>query len=96
MFERFRLPKTITVTVTQEDIDTGKRREPTECPIGLALQRRFKRPVIVGPGSIYVTKRGFLRNSTFYVPSPEMTRFIIDYDSRKPVSPSTLTMERWK
>lgn len=45
--------KTITVSVTQEDIEKGRRKEARSCPIALAARRAFKeRPLAVDGWSI--------------------------------------------
>lgn len=46
------------VRVTQEFIDYGLRREPSECPIALALASWSNHPWRVAPGTAYDRDRG--------------------------------------
>ena len=68
------------IDVTQEDIVNGKKKSCDECPIALAMIRAGYKNVSVGS---YFISSG---NLTYLVP-PEVTKFVLDFDAEKPVSP---------
>jgi hypothetical protein len=74
----------IEVNVTSKNIEQAQRHDPTACPIALALQRVFRRPVSVGTtlASVIYPHREYI-----YQLPPEARRFISQFDSGQPVRP---------
>lgn len=70
------------VSVTQHDIDTGKRGDPFGCPLILALKRAFDRPegtYCLGvsaylEGGRYGWRQGFAKKYRVYVSVPPEAR----------------------
>jgi len=76
--------KTLTIEVTQEDIDKGCRASPWSCPVALALERANGKQYSVGTKS-------FNERFKYYEDSlnlPEHVQdFILRFDTSKPVQP---------
>lgn len=84
---------TVTVEVTQDDIDNGKRGAVKLCPFALALRRAlialFNDPALevsVGPSdAVYRFGEG---RPNWWIDFPESVRdFIKKFDTKQPVSP---------
>ena len=79
----------IPIEITQQDIDTGKRRNSANCAIALALKREFAYDMnvlgLVGD-LIQIGKDG-------YQAMPEVIRWVADFDRGRPVKPITLELE---
>lgn len=80
--------KKVDVFVKQEDIDQGERGMGTKCPVHLALKRAginghvtYSRVELPNLGG----------NKTIKLPD-EARRFIVDFDSMKPVKPFNFTL----
>jgi hypothetical protein len=71
----------LTVTVTQDDIDNGRRSDSRECPINKALKRAFPgRRTSVGADYYWID------GANFNFP-PEAYEFRKNFDQGNPVSP---------
>jgi hypothetical protein len=78
----------MTIEVTQEDIDNGKRRRCRHCPVALAL-RRFTR-------SVWVADQSYLHNLDLQkeIGTPNRVSFFIEeFDAGKPVKPFTFKID---
>lgn len=73
------------VKVTDEDIQNGKSYDPCKCPIALALRRQTGLNAAVGNGATLFTDDLITYESTNW---PEIAdRFIINFDTGRPVTP---------
>ena len=82
--------RTVTVEVTQEDIDKGKAYDCLKCPIALALQRATGGlSVWVNPGTWRIRDYS-MRWCKF---SSEEAAFIEDFDEGRLVEPFHFTVE---
>lgn len=77
------LPQTITVNVTQEDIDEGQRHQCRRCPIALAASMVI--PVAGVTDDIYVDAEN--DDITFYELPEEAKKFIERFDANAKVEP---------
>ena len=76
---------TITISVTQEDIDNGWQCQSTKCPIALSLKRQFNTDsVVAGLFAIRV-------ETTFYKTSDEAQMWMKKFDWDKNVEPAEFT-----
>lgn len=73
--------KTITITVTSEDIANGKRRYFTACPIALACKRAGLKRIRVLD---YAIRYGF---SGIEGLKPKVKAFVHKFDEGEPVKP---------
>lgn len=90
------------VEVTQEDIDNGKRRNCSRCPIALALMRKFNldpsedsldaASVGLTIASIFPVMHRERKPQYFNMPD-EASEFIKDFDSKLPVKPFSFTLK---
>jgi hypothetical protein len=80
-----------TITVTQEDIDTGERDDCNRCPIALAAGRVLGGKVIVDDD--WIISRADFNDSDFYALTDEARQFILRFDAGEPVSPFTFEVE---
>ena len=77
------------ITVTQDDIDNGIRRSCRDCPIALALRRRFP------SADIHVDGYGIaIEDGRAFVPLLAR-RFADDFDNGRPVCPFELEIDPW-
>jgi hypothetical protein len=84
--------KSLTISVTQEDIDNGVSFSVCDCPVARAVRRKFpKARVSVGVYTLTITARGRVRS--YYLPR-EAIRFISVFDCRGNVEPITFTATR--
>ena len=85
------LPETITVEVTQNDIENGSPHCPYTCPVARAVSGMFPdyrvavtyhrvRLFMIGEGGVY-----------YRVPI-EATNFMLELDKKRKVNPVTFTM----
>lgn len=79
--------KTITVRVTQADINTGLRESAVSCPVARALARAVEGDVSVGP--CYVMVNGKERNLSRHA-AAWISRF--DKHGRRAVKPFTFKL----
>jgi len=78
------------ITVTQADIDGGRAKDCSECPIALAAKRAYPdSDVIVGIAAIIVTDHD--RGSRVYDLPEAASLFICHFDDHLPVEPFTFT-----
>lgn len=81
--------RTVTVSVTADDIRNGIREDCHWCPVARALTRTFGEP--------WVAQRDSLRQeveTARIVRSPRaVTDFIVNFDYRWPVAPFTFTLD---
>lgn len=78
------------ITVTQEDINNGKRADYQFCPIALALNRAFHtKSAEVNPSRAYVTRKKLwlFESPALYFLPPEASNFVTTFDQGKPVAP---------
>jgi hypothetical protein len=84
--------ETAEITVTQEDIDRGKRDLGRSCPAALALARAAGQDasdVIVCVRNSYVH---YGARWLAFENAPALDAFIIAYDRREPVTPGTFVL----
>ncbi len=82
------LPDEITLTVTQEHINNGRRKDCGFCPIALSARELYpKEYVEVGSSNILI-------GSTQYQCSDEAFKFIINFDRKIEVKPSTFVFKK--
>lgn len=79
--------KTITIEVTQEDIDKGKQGSCGRCPIALAAYRVMEGSFLVLPYAIFR-----LEGKSISLPDSAI-EFIGLFDSGMPVKPFSFTIE---
>ena len=79
------MEKTITVFVSQEDIDNGRQCQSTQCPIALALKRQCS-PFSVSAGLFTTTI-----NSRFYHTPHDARMWMKQFDWDKQVNPAKFT-----
>ena len=77
----------IKVSVTQQDIDNGRRQDPFSCPIALSLRRAF------GAEQIRIESHRIIIGNQEYRPSKRMKTFIHKFDSGKSVEPQTFIVK---
>lgn len=84
-------PDTITVSVTQEDIDKGIREDCNRCAIALAVARLYPNSeVLVSSGISISTPEAF---QTYVIPK-EAGFFMDKFDDGEKVEPFTFTTEK--
>lgn len=76
------------VEVTQRDIDEGKTRDCTHCPVALAIARAMGLPEVHVAHDFFVAASG---GPEIKLP-PEVSIFIRQFDLREPVSPFTFEL----
>lgn len=76
------------VTVTQEDIDNGRRCHAQECPFALALARVLPSGTRIAVG-VYTAQIG---ESTVRL-TREIERWTADYDYGHPVAPAVFELD---
>jgi len=74
------------ITVTQEDINLGKRRDGWHCPIALACQRIYQKSFMIDFRSAYNNKE--MTFKVFDLPQ-EAQEFVKRFDNRDEVQPFT-------
>ena len=90
-------PDTITIKITQDDIENGKHCDCYSCPITKALQREF--PEAYHTSTSYsrmrIEQRGpeGVQTATYDTPQ-EAVEFMDAFDHHKPVKPIAFTAER--
>lgn len=75
------------VTVTQEDIEKGKKNNPKKCPFARACKRVFKKGTLV---NIY--DNGLDIGSQMLLNTKELSKFINKFDEGKVVKPHTFVI----
>jgi len=87
------MPETLTIEVTQEDIDKGKPKSMTCCPVALAFKRATgrKRGIYVLGMSVKVHGGGQM---TSWWGGRAQGVFMWAFDRGEPVSPTTITFTR--
>lgn len=88
--DTFKFPDKLVVSVTQEDIDNGKRCECNACPIALAVLRAIGNPVGIACQTfesdfeLYVqVGSSFRRGVATYPNSKEVAEWINEFDLGK-------------
>ena len=81
------------ITVKQEDINNGNRRDASSCPMAMAIRRKFPK---VNPSYINVVSRCCNINGEFYRLSNPAIRFIDKFDHYDLVKPETFTLIKVK
>ena len=92
--------ESISIDVTQEDIDQGIPHSTTKCPIARAINRTFGFPdsscsVELWTG-VHVMPFRAMGSRGYYEHTPESRRFVMDFDSGVLVQPATFTLKREK
>jgi hypothetical protein len=82
---------TITITVTQDDIDNGVRAAPCLCPIALAAQRKYP---YVSVGTFTISVGADASREKVYRMPLKASRFIEDFDQGRLVEPFTFTARK--
>lgn len=83
---------TITIEVTQEDIDAGRKGNCYLCPIALAAARVFNLDVSVGASWLSVEASNGAEVAMFKLPQAART-FVTLFDGGHPVAPFTFAVE---
>ena len=81
--------KTVSITVTQEDIDAGLPESATQCPLALSLGRKFPDyhpAAFAGGGRLYHPAWDGLNLTLAFSPSAQ--RFMQRFDLGEPVEPA--------
>lgn len=90
-------PNLVTVHVTQEMIDAGRRKKCLTCPIAIAVTELLadwhRASVTFGHFAVCNTKTNEFLGSEIKLPIA-VTRFIHAYDNREPVNPFSFTLPR--
>ena len=76
---------TITVFVSQEDIDNGRQCQSTQCPIALALKRQCEALSVVA--GLFTTTI----NSRFYHTPDDAKKWMRQFDHDKNTEPAEFT-----
>lgn len=94
--------KEITINITQEDIDKGKRMDPSLCPTALAFKRAYPDTdfIAVGTKQISFRPKGNLikrilglRAGIQHANGPyKLIAWISRYDRGQPVEPDSFTL----
>lgn len=93
------LTKTVTINVTQEDIDNGDVSSALTCPVALALSRQLPEYLCVALFSYAqvaptrFTDEGWL-STTIYEYSRPLAKFIRAFDAEKPVQPGRFRLTK--
>lgn len=78
---KVKLPATMTIRVTKEDIRLGRWKSSSACPIARALKRKFK-------GCYPVVEFFYIKiNGDRYGLPKEAINFIRQFDDKRPVKP---------
>jgi hypothetical protein len=94
-------PKTMTIHVTQDDINNGVRQEGLYCPIALAVHRRTKSDGTIEPRVFTdgeTTEITDVRGYAEYLGPPDAIHFVADFDDHGNVEPFSFRMtlsEAW-
>jgi hypothetical protein len=83
---------TITVDVTQEDIDGGERGDCKKCPIARALARTKGQSPEVSDFEVSQFRIQYQREGRMLLPE-EAQIFVRRFDNKRPVSPFSFTLE---
>lgn len=84
--------RTVTVTVTAEDIASGEREKCERCPIALALRRATGEPKAYADAVMLAAISA--DENWFKGATPDKAfRFMCEFDGKKPVEPFTFTVE---
>jgi hypothetical protein len=75
----------VQIEVTQADIAKGVRASACECPVALAMDRATGRSCTVGVSC------GHVDDVSVEFP-PEVSDFVLKFDSREPVAPFTFEL----
>ena len=81
----------VRIDVTQADIDHGRKRDDSKCPIALALTRMGYEDVSVGSYIVW-TKNDILRHILRRPTPPDASKFIHDFDNDRKVKPFSFWM----
>ena len=73
------------IRITQQDIDNGRKDHVAGCAIALGLKHDFAYELSVSRGWIWIGK-------DYYRTTPEVRRWIADFDRGKPVKPITIEL----
>jgi hypothetical protein len=84
--------KTVTIEVTQEDIEKGQRKDGCNCPIAKAIKRAIPGCCVsVATRWVVLSINGEFCGDSFL---PEKAlKFIADFDNFNPISPFTFQLE---
>lgn len=91
-----KFPKTISVRVTQSDINEGVCQDPNKCMLKLAIKREIGGHgyVNVKGGVASITRRSDYREKGFLPRSA--VKAMLDFDEKKPVRPFTFKITFYK
>lgn len=78
--------KTISISVTAEDIANGVRENPCCCPIALALRREFH-----GSEAVVGNMNACVGSHLFLLPAAAR-KFVEDFDELRPTAPATFEL----
>lgn len=83
--------ETLTINVIQEDIDKGKPREPSMCPIALAIKREYHAPHVLVGGVI--RKYDYEGSNTTYKTPHQILEWMTNFDMGLKVEPFSAVVE---
>jgi hypothetical protein len=86
--------KSLTFTITEEDIKNGRRFSAFSCPIALAVNRQYpalERGCVVG---LKYLNHGPDRKRTSYTLDDDLENFVKNFDNNIPVKAGTYTVKR--
>lgn len=89
------LPKTLRLYVTQDDIDNGQPMRTLDCPVALALRRRFPGEIVaVDYYAVFVNegKNQGKRVRARYQLSKRAAEFVEAFDNALPVQPTSFLL----
>lgn len=87
------MSKTVTITVTKEDIEKGVMSECDKCPIALAVARVGVKLPRVFASEVFFDDPDVPALRIKAKLPPAATRFICDFDEDEPVSPFSFDLE---
>ena len=85
-FEGETKENSVQITLTYQDIEKGVRKDPTQCPIALAIHRETGHQARVEPHEIY------FRHQAWQI-SPKVLAWVRRFDQGGEVWPMKLVME---
>lgn len=88
-------PDTLTINVEQRHIEQGAKCDCTDCAVGLALQEQYPlgKRYWWSITQEYGVELKFCATYKQWAMTPELKRFIIAFDTDRPVEPATFVLE---
>lgn len=83
-------PQKQLIVVTKDDIEKGKANDTRNCPIAIAMKRKFKHSVSWGYSQGYLL---FNNKKIVACNRKKSTKFVESFDNREPVKPFKFYVE---